>query len=591
MLITLDHKYGKTKNKTNVYVTTNAVLFTLHSTMFIPTDFKELMKDKRRAFTYTNDNELYMFRILLLSHGIDEEGLKINKSGGGDIILQYLTKDKIVNMSKKNITFVNYAHNINTDKLQYMIPFFRFKIVNRQRYLEVDEITYDPAHKNRSKEKEMFYALFFGPAINKTKETFDSIESKSVTTKIDYPIKYKVLEKSKDESYIKLEITNVNFNYKIHDKLLIMNPENKYNGMYHIISTDPLVVENKLSFKFKDFFSIVNMRHTFGEDVLHKHPESRTTLAVSKSKDSKAFIPSHETVWFKDIKQYGYVYDYNDRQVVRIFTDFKTEFDKDNICFGNPSVLNKGACDRMGYMWDARCERNTDCPFYSEEQGRGGCQSGYCEVPLGVKQKAFTKYEYENKKGAFCYDCKDPLSPYCCKDENNKGRYVFKGRHFHESINFEEGFALNNKPVMTNDLYMKLKDKDSQFSIDKSKMVKASPDFMKIEFAAKRMVKDLAPQYNYHSSYDGKAYMKILNGNGGDGAAKSVYFNAICIVVKSDESREVEVIDFNCMYDDQKDRYLFNNIILRRTLISYGNLQYLSKKQIREQIYQTIDLL
>lgn len=590
MITTLDHKYRNTKTDTKeVYITNNAFLFTIYSSKFIPRSFKELVNDRNKTFTYTHDSEYYIFRILLLSHDIDEEGINIEKNRkGSDVILQYMSKDDLLKKTKQNFTFVNYTYGINIDKLQYMIPFYRFKVVNRIKYLEIDEITYDSKNKNRSSKKELFYTLFFGQNKSNTKEPFNS----SVTTKIDYPIEYKVVDKSKDDKYIKLEITNVKFNYKIHDKLLIMNNNNKYNGLFHIVSTDPLIAENKLSYKFKHYFKIIDMRHTFDDDVLHKHPQSRTTLAISKSKDSKAFIPSNQQVWFTDIKQHGYVYDHKDVQAVRIFTDFKTEYDQENVCFGNPSVLNKGACERMGYMWDARCEKNSDCPFYSEDQERGGCTNGYCEVPLGVKHKAYRKYDYENKKGAFCYDCKDPLSPYCC-DEKKEKSYVFKGNHFDKTINLELFTTRQNKAEMNGKLYLALKDKDSQFSINKSmKLTDTSPNPMIIELASKRMVKDIKG-YSYYNSYLGKFYKKSGN---------ATYFNAYCLLVQDVQDvqdvqggqgveRGVEVVDFNCLHDAKTDKYMFNNIIIRRTQILYSNLQYLSKKQISEQISQTIDLL
>jgi hypothetical protein len=68
--------------------------------------------------------------------------------------------------------------------------------------------------------------------------------------------------------------------------------------------------------------------------------------------------------------------------------------------------------------WDSPCVQNKDCPFYNEQTGQGGCNNGYCQMPIGVQRRGYTKY----KGKPFCNACSDPLKPECCEDRD---RYVF----------------------------------------------------------------------------------------------------------------------------------------------------------------------
>ena len=108
------------------------------------------------------------------------------------------------------------------------------------------------------------------------------------------------------------------------------------------------------------------------------------------------------------------------------------------ICFGDDSIKIKGLCespfDAMGRakvgprtVWDRPCVVNTECPFYQANKTypnyRGGCNNGYCEMPLGIERLGFRQYD---KAGArpICHGC--PLdTPYCC-DEQTQPDYAFE---------------------------------------------------------------------------------------------------------------------------------------------------------------------
>lgn len=64
---------------------------------------------------------------------------------------------------------------------------------------------------------------------------------------------------------------------------------------------------------------------------------------------------------------------------------YTCEFDKD--LRGNPKEKQM--------VWDARCRRNTECPFFdTDNQYTGQCnKGGYCDMPYNVEQISFTKYQ------------------------------------------------------------------------------------------------------------------------------------------------------------------------------------------------------
>lgn len=75
-------------------------------------------------------------------------------------------------------------------------------------------------------------------------------------------------------------------------------------------------------------------------------------------------------------------------------------------------------------IWDKSCENNSDCPFYKSNKNynneRGGCVNGYCEMPLGMKQISFTKYDKDFKP--ICKGCKNNII-FCCEEQKNKNEY------------------------------------------------------------------------------------------------------------------------------------------------------------------------
>lgn len=127
-------------------------------------------------------------------------------------------------------------------------------------------------------------------------------------------------------------------------------------------------------------------------------------------------------------------------------TDPNNEFMPRFRCYQDNAILSKTECtgtvDRSGnekpsYNWDRPCISNNECPFYLKNKNytneRGGCNNGYCELPVGVKRLSYREYEKKFTEANFprCNGCDINDGIDCCekqeKDKKMNGpNYVFK---------------------------------------------------------------------------------------------------------------------------------------------------------------------
>ena len=115
----------------------------------------------------------------------------------------------------------------------------------------------------------------------------------------------------------------------------------------------------------------------------------------------------------------------------------------DGECVTDPSIKNKGQCesafDAAGKakpggagVWDERCQRDTDCPFFQANKNyknyRGGCVSGYCEMPLGLDRVGFRKVARSSTSYPLCHGCGDDpeAQPRCCESQQHRPDYAFE---------------------------------------------------------------------------------------------------------------------------------------------------------------------
>lgn len=104
---------------------------------------------------------------------------------------------------------------------------------------------------------------------------------------------------------------------------------------------------------------------------------------------------------------------------------FKEAPDKDN-CI---SFTEK---DGTG-VWDTPCKFNEDCPFYKKNSNypnkRGGCNNGFCEMPINIDIIGYKEYNENNLDKAVCHNCIYKQGcvgiqcSQCCEDQNDSLLY------------------------------------------------------------------------------------------------------------------------------------------------------------------------
>ena len=106
------------------------------------------------------------------------------------------------------------------------------------------------------------------------------------------------------------------------------------------------------------------------------------------------------------------------------------------VCYGDPYIMNEGLCesrfDESGALkkrrtyWDRPCEVNEECPFYQSNKTypnyRGGCNSGFCELPIGVRRLSWRRYDVDTKPA--CHGC--PTSNLRCCEQQKIKDYAFE---------------------------------------------------------------------------------------------------------------------------------------------------------------------
>lgn len=126
-------------------------------------------------------------------------------------------------------------------------------------------------------------------------------------------------------------------------------------------------------------------------------------------------------------KKYGKILKTNNK---KISEDLKATLDLRWQCFGNTQNRTQKECEstvdikgdkRTPGVWDKPCIADTDCPFYKKNKNypnsRGGCNDGFCEMPINVKRLGFTRVDKNTQP--LCHGCKSLKDKNCCKKKGN----------------------------------------------------------------------------------------------------------------------------------------------------------------------------
>ena len=170
--------------------------------------------------------------------------------------------------------------------------------------------------------------------------------------------------------------------------LIASQVDDKMNGYYYSMKNgkDGYVLSNAIIYESMDIINDTPPDHIndkFGERVEIDMRASAYADLVPKPLDG-------DVIWISSMKTKGVIIG----TTLHIPIVDHNSDTKNYICYGDDFHPTQDKfeehCDGM---WDAPCEYNDECPFYDDVSGRGMCKSsGYCEMPLNVRQDSFTKY-------------------------------------------------------------------------------------------------------------------------------------------------------------------------------------------------------
>jgi len=162
----------------------------------------------------------------------------------------------------------------------------------------------------------------------------------------------------------------------------------------------------------------------------------KEVLALSIDKSDDMLIPSMRYIYIDNI---DIIYDINnvtETFITRLDLDIDA-LDPAYMCYGEETDQNKGMCNsaydingeikNKFTVWDKKCFKNEDCPFYKAnkfyDNERGGCNDGMCELPVGIKRVGYSQFNDKGYFRPYCYNC-DENNEKCC-NINKIGDFAF----------------------------------------------------------------------------------------------------------------------------------------------------------------------
>lgn len=151
-----------------------------------------------------------------------------------------------------------------------------------------------------------------------------------------------------------------------------------------------------------------DVRFTGGTTLSPRNPASILTGRIAERIDLTL-------IWPSDGSKYRY-----EGVLTKPGTDWKMTLnirtpivmDPAGTCFGDRQATAE-QCIKEGNIWDRPCSRDSECPYHDPRRGRGGCNSGMCEMPMKVSNASFRIAGTETS--AMVHGCSpsDPKYPFC----------------------------------------------------------------------------------------------------------------------------------------------------------------------------------
>ena len=147
--------------------------------------------------------------------------------------------------------------------------------------------------------------------------------------------------------------------------------------------------------------------------ILNSENSSKIDLGyLLDIKDTPIIFPQNKQLyilWKRYFEMINYLYSFS-------FKCFGSSGNNIFECLSNKSP--SGIVKKAG-VWDRPCQDNYECPFYKAnknyENNFGGCQNGYCQMPIGIERIGY--HFFTKLYNAFCYNCKEFNNINCCQDQ------------------------------------------------------------------------------------------------------------------------------------------------------------------------------
>jgi hypothetical protein len=413
--------------------------------------------------------------------------------------VQYLLLDNIL---MKDYAIINY-NNIDKDIIKNFIPFGRFKNILLQtkntnlqnqanaNLLLIDNLIYEKTISkiedlqvdsetrynniinifNTPKVLNNYYSTYFKFNKHNTSNIIENFLNRGLKNltidfnnyKIDEipPAQGSSLSGEKQTIYYKINTIiddnqipfNENDILNITQKLEV--PNNKL-GKYYIIK----VFDSGANYQRHNYSIISRYKLLYYIDTTDKLELNNSNSTIDRIKLNKVIdkLENDDLVFILGINKEG-VYKYNPKTgevSIRIINIIDNNFSGNYICFEDPTIEIQALCEsdrnidgtkKSIYTWDKMCEKDNECDFYLINKNewakkKGGCNNGYCELPLGIKRKSFKKYEINENSFPICYGCKGKEPKDCCKSQENNKDYMSPNYIFPDEILVGDKFIM-----------------------------------------------------------------------------------------------------------------------------------------------------
>ena len=569
---TIDFMLNTSVNKKVVTMLDSYNIFFMYSLNQTKAVLKLTDFAKNTIVSYSTEAEKFIFQVLVKAHGISDDVFVLDRNNENanvnTTIHCHLGKNEAtlffqrLNLEKQ-LTIIDY-NDVDKAVVAFFIPFVRYKGIDLKTLmpkqdqvmltlsaLVIDDLVTDENNSaritinHRMQEKINFYHLFFPWSDEKAVEAVEGFTDLAVTIPIDHPIQVisHVVNKYDEFKVIIVEPIPL---CKPGDIVILTNQiNNSDNGRYIASANDTL--QSMYSLSFYDNFTVVE--------------SGKSNLIFGQAK--KGVVPRDKSLfWFTDLDVPGTV-------SADGFAIIHAKPDQDNKyeCVSNSTVVTRQACeseydglgqDKIRNVWDKRCTRNSECPFYNADKNRGTCSdNGFCELPLGVKRVGYTRYSGT----PYCHGCTDVQDKLhtCCSGNNPDYAYPYDYMERLGSTGIQiEYFIPDTTNMASNSPIHELNDTDFYeryfANLHDAFIVPPDDELISVKPASVTFLKDscnalLPASYEYKF---GKCeqYRKSSVDN-------LVYFDAtICIHAPAKEKGKV--IKYNCCIEN--DTFKFANI-------------------------------